>query len=383
MTTGPLGFGWMRLPQKSDNPKDIDFEQVNQMVDEYLSSGFTYFDTSFVYHNGGSESAIKRCLVDRHARSEFVLASKLPTFTITEEEQVDSIFRQQLTNCGVEYFDYYLLHNLNQIRYENEVRRCRMFEHMQAWKREGRIRHIGFSFHDSADVLDRILTEHPEVEAVQIALNYIDWDARLVQAKACYDVIRRHGCKVIVMEPMKGGMLASVPESAERRMKALQPKLSVGSWAIRFASSLEGLLTVLSGMSDLTQIRDNISYMKDFQPLTDTERALLDDVRKEICADGPAGTTDYAPYESINPKGVSAAVILETYDHCMLQPNPAFTAEHNYFTTEKAKHGIAPDERCIPGAAILPDGTDVTELVHQAEDFLTQNAFFSYPLNEQ
>ncbi len=378
MAKGKLGFGWMRLPQKSENPEDIDFEQVNQMVDAYLDAGFDYFDTSYVYHNGKSENAIQRCLISRYPREKFRLASKLPTFAITKEEQVEEIFAQQLEKCGTEYFDYFLLHNVNGIRYEREIKECHMFEHMQQWKKDGKIRHIGFSYHDSADNLDKILSEHPEVEFVQIALNYIDWNAYLIQAKKCYEVIRKHGCQVIVMEPMKGGMLAKVPEKAEALMKQEAPRMSPASWAIRFAAGLDGILTVLSGMSDLAQVEDNISYMKDFQPLNDRELKILKEVSCIYKEEGPVHTADFSKYEEISPKGVSAAAILEAYNNCMLQPNPGFAAEHNYFSVEKAKHGIKTEENCIPLPAVLSEGTDISDMVKEAEGFLNSNAFFQY-----
>lgn len=378
MAKGKLGFGWMRLPQKSENPEDIDFEQVNQMVDAYLDAGFDYFDTSYVYHNGKSENAIQRCLISRYPREKFRLASKLPTFAITKEEQVEEIFAQQLEKCGTEYFEYFLLHNVNGIRYEREIKECHMFEHMQQWKKDGKIRHIGFSYHDSADNLDKILSEHPEVEFVQIALNYIDWNAYLIQAKKCYEVIRKHGCQVIVMEPVKGGMLAKVPEKAEALMKQEAPRMSPASWAIRFATGLDGILTVLSGMSDLAQVEDNISYMKDFQPLNDRELKILKEVSRIYKEEGPVHTADFSKYEEISPKGVSAAAILEAYNNCMLQPNPGFAAEHNYFSVEKAKHGIKTEENCIPLPAVLSEGTDISDMVKEAEGFLNSNAFFQY-----
>lgn len=378
MAKGKLGFGWMRLPQKSENPEDIDFEQVNQMVDAYLDAGFDYFDTSYVYHNGKSENAIQRCLISRYPREKFRLASKLPTFAITKEEQAEEIFAQQLEKCGTEYFDYFLLHNVNGIRYEREIKECHMFEHMQQWKKDGKIRHIGFSYHDSADNLDKILSEHPEVEFVQIALNYIDWNAYLIQAKKCYEVIRKHGCQVIVMVPVKGGMLAKVPEKAEALMKQEAPRMSPASWAIRFAAGLDGILTVLSGMSDLAQVEDNISYMKDFQPLNDRELKILKEVSRIYKEEGPVHTADFSKYEEISPKGVSAAAILETYNNCMLQPNPGFAAEHNYFSVEKAKHGIKTEENCIPLPAVLSEGTDISDMVKEAEEFLNSNAFFQY-----
>lgn len=373
-----LGFGMMRLPQMSAEPTDIDFEQVNRMVDHFLETGFTYFDTSYVYHNGGSESAVRKCLVDRHPRDRFLLASKLPTFAITEEHQVEEIFLQQLDRCGVDYFDYYLLHNVNEIRYRQVIRDTHMFEHLKQWKAEGKIKHIAFSVHDSADVLDRILDEHPEVEAVQIALNYYDWDSYLVQSRKCYEVIRKHGRQVIVMEPVKGGMLAKVPAEAEKQMRAVHPDASPASWALRFAASLDGVLAVLSGMSTLEQMEENTATFSSLRPLDGREREILEQTARLYRESGSAGTADFNRYESINPRGISAATILDTWNSCMLQPVPTFGAEHNYFSSEKAKFGLHKKDRCIPGQAILPDGTDVTELVHKAEDFLNESAFFQY-----
>ena len=380
MSSSKLGFGMMRLPQRSPEATDIDFDQVSQMVDRFLEAGFTYFDTSWAYHNGASETAVKRCLVSRHPRDRFVLASKLPTFAITREEEAEEIFAQQLERCGVDYFDYYLLHNVNWMRCRQIIRDAHLFEHMQQWKEQGKIRHIAFSFHDTADVLDQILTEHPEVEAVQIALNYFDWDARYIQARLCYETIRAHGRQVIVMEPVKGGMLAKAPEAAEALMRAQRPEDSIVSWALRFAAGLDGVLAVLSGMSTPEQVADNIATFQRFQPINEKEREILRQTAGLYRQSGPVGTADFTPYEAINPNGVSAADILDAYNACMLQPVPTFGAEGNYFSCQKAKRGLRREDRCIPGPAVLADGTDVTELVHRAEDFLSENSFFQYDL---
>ena len=378
MEKARLGFGWMRLPQKSAETTDIDFDQVKQMVDEYMEAGFNYFDTSFVYHGGKSENAIKECLVKRKDRDSFILTSKLPTFAITKEEQVEEIFSQQLENCGVDYFDNFLLHNLNQIRYEREVQSCHMFEHMKRWKEEGKIKHIGFSFHDSADVLDRILTEHPEVEVVQIVVNYMDWEAQFIQSRKCYETIRRHDCQVLIMEPVKGGLLANPPAEAKALLKEAAPALSPAAWALRFAGSLDGIMAVISGMSNLEQVRDNIATMGRFAPITEEEKELLAKVVRIYDESGPLGKVDLTPFAAINPKGISAAAILETWNHCMIQPVPTFAAEQNYFSTEKAKQGIKMDEPCLPKKVLLADGTDVTELVKGVEKFLTDTMFFKY-----
>lgn len=378
MKHGALGFGLMRLPQRSAEPTDIDTEQLKKMVDRFLEAGFDYFDTSFVYHNGGSEAAIRECLVERYPRDRFRLASKLPTFAITEEKQVEEIFHRQLENCGVESFDYYLLHNVNGIRYRQIIRDAHLFEHMKQWKADGKIKHIAFSFHDTADVLDQILTEHPEVEAVQIAVNYYDWNSYLVQSRACYEVIRRHGKQVIIMEPVKGGMLAEAPEAAEGLLRSEHPDWSPAAWALRFAAGLDGVLAVLSGMSTLEQVEENAAALRDTRPLTDREREVLAQAARLYRESGPARTADFSRYEAVSPRGISAAVILDTYNSCMLQPVPTFGAEHNYFSTEKAKHGLRKEDLCIPDAVILADGTDATELVHQAERFLNENSFFQY-----
>ncbi len=378
MKNGTLGFVLMRLPQRSAESTDIDTEQLKNMVDRFLESGFNYFDTSFVYHNGGSEAAIRECLVDRYPRERFRLASKLPTFAITEEKQVEEIFRQQLEKCGVEYFDYYLLHNVNGIRYRQIIQDTHMFEHMKRWKADGKIKHIAFSFHDTADVLDQILTEQPEVEAVQIVVNYYDWNSYLVQSKACYEVIRKHGKQVIIMEPVKGGMLAKAPEAAERLLRAEHPDWSPAAWALRFASGLDDVVAVLSGMSTLKQMEENVATLQDAKPLTRQEQRVLEEAARLYRESGPAQTADFSRYEAVSPKSISAAVILDTYNSCMLQPVPIYGAEHNYFPAEKANQGRHKEDFCYPDSVILADGTDATELVHQAEQFLNENSFFQY-----
>lgn len=378
MENGNLGFGLMRLPQRSAESTDIDTEQLNEMVDTFLQAGFTYFDTSWAYHNGGSETAIRECLVKRHPRNRFLLASKLPTFAITKESEVEEIFQQQLDRCGVEYFDYYLLHNVNSMRYRQIIRKTHMFDYMKKWKETGKIKHIAFSFHDTADALDQILTEHPEVEAVRIVVNYFDWNAYLVQSKACYDVIRKHGKQVIVMEPVKGGMLAKVPDAVQELLRAEHLDWSPAAWALRFAGSLDGVLAVLSGMSTLEQVKENVATMQNMQPLTKQEQDILTETARLYRGTGPAGNADFSSYKTINSKGVSAAVILDTYNSCMLQPDPTFGAEHNYFSAEKAKHGLHKDDLCIPGEVILENGVNITEFIHKAEEFLNEHSFFQY-----
>lgn len=373
-----LGFGLMRLPQGSQDPTDIDLEQVKQMVDRFLERGFTYFDTSYVYHNGASETAIREALVKRHPRESFLLASKFPTFIMPSEDQVDGIFAEQLEKCGVDYFDYYLLHNLNRVLYAGEVQQAHLFDHMKQWKVAGKIRHIAFSYHDDAAHLDQILAEHPEVDAVQIALNYYDWEEPFIQAKACYEVIRKHGRQVIVMEPVKGGTLSKVPDGAEYLFQELNSDASPASYAVRFAASMDGVLTVLSGMSNLEQVEDNTGYMQDFQPLTDDERRTLDAMKAEYQKTWKYQCADWSALDD-NAFGVPVSGILRAYNSLLIQPNPTFGAELNYYKSFRSGYDRAFETGDYAAQTEKIGGAfDVNEALREAIDFETKNSFQSY-----
>ena len=269
--TPKLGFGLMRLPKKDGV---IDVEALKEMVDLFLGAGFTYFDTAFAYT--GSEEAIREALVRRYPRSAYTLASKINVaerFAPDGEASKSQLFTS-LERSGAGYFDYYLLHAIkeqNVSRYEE----FGIWDFVREQKEAGLIRHLGFSFHDSPELLDRLLTEHPEVEFVQLQINYADWEDPRVASRKNYEVARRHGKSVVVMEPVKGGKLADPPDEVKKRMRACRPELSAASWAIRFAASLDGILTVLSGMSNREQMLDNLSYMKDFSPLNGEEQAVV------------------------------------------------------------------------------------------------------------
>ncbi|MBR5437362.1 MAG: aldo/keto reductase [Clostridia bacterium] len=269
-----LGFGCMRLPladKKDDSAVDI--EQVKEMVDAYLKEGFNYFDTAYMYHKGKSERFVKEALVKRHPRDSFYLADKLPVGMMKKAEDKETIFLDQKEKCGVDYFDYYLLHCLDKKNFK-AAEKYGVFEYLAERKKAGEIRVLGFSFHDTADVLDDILTKHPEMEFVQLQINYLDWENKNVQSRKCYEVARKHGTPIIVMEPVRGGALANVPAVVKNMFREKDESLSVASWAIRFTASLDGVFMVLSGMSDMAQLKDNMGYMKDFIPLTDEEKEL-------------------------------------------------------------------------------------------------------------
>lgn len=271
-----LGFGAMRLPQiEADGQRVIDMETTKKMFDAYLAAGFTYFDTAYMYHGGKSETTLRELVVKRYPRDAFTITDKLPLSGKPGADELEGIFNEQLARCGVDYFDYYWLHSVNRQNYEH-AEKVGAFGFIQQKKAEGKTKHIGFSYHDTAELLDEILTAHPEVEYVQLQINYLDWEDEKIQSRKCYEVCVKHQKPVIVMEPIKGGRLAGLPEEAERLLKAKEPESSIASWAVRYAASLENVMVVLSGMSTPEQVADNVAYMQDFQPLNEEEYALVE-----------------------------------------------------------------------------------------------------------
>ena len=270
-----LGFGLMRLPRIEGGADDqVDVELFKKMADVFMARGFTYYDTAYMYHRGMSERFFKEAVVERYPRESFTITDKLPMMMVQEEGDLERIFNEQLERTGAGYFDYYWLHNLNTRTYE-VAERTNAFAFVQKKMEEGLVRHLGFSFHDNAELLDRILTAHPEVEIVQLQINYLDWNDPFVQSGKCYEVAVKHGKLITVMEPVKGGKLAKLPKEAEEKLQALEPGMSPASFAIRFVAGLPNVFMVLSGMSNLEQTEDNTSYMKDFVPLTEEEVEAL------------------------------------------------------------------------------------------------------------
>ena len=272
-----LGFGFMRLPLIDPNdPSSVDVEKVNAMVDEYIGAGFNYFDTSWIYHSYTSESFVKKCVVDRYPREKLQISSKMPLKFIkgATYEKVDEVFQGQLKSCGVNFFDTYLMHGINRASYET-AKKIGTFEYMNEKVKSGVIGRFGASTHDDPEFLDMMLTEHPEIEFVYLQVNYLDWDNPTINSKGMCDVAHKHGKYILVMEPCKGGMLSKVPPKAEKLMKDYNPDASIASWAIRFAASAPAVDRVMSGMSTMDQVLDNVKTMRDFKPLNKEELDII------------------------------------------------------------------------------------------------------------
>lgn len=269
-----FGFGFMRLPMNGDK---VDNAQLCDMVDLFLENGFNYFDTAHGYVGGKSEVALRECLTSRYSRDRYILTDKLTDFYFKKQEDIRPFFEQQLAACGVDYFDFYLMHAQNAESFAF-FKKCKAYETALELQKEGKFRHFGISFHDTADVLEQILTEYPQIEAVQIQLNYVDYDDPVVQSRKCYEVCERFNKPVIVMEPVKGGNLANLPDDAKVVLDGLNNG-SPASYAVRFAAGFNKIMMVISGMSDMEQMKDNIGTMKDFKPLTETEFKAIEQVK--------------------------------------------------------------------------------------------------------
>ena len=306
-----FGFGMMRLPMKDE---EVDVEQTNKMVDYFIENGFNYFDTAHGYLNGKSEKAVKTCLSSRHQRDEYILTNKLTGSFFQKNEDIRPFFEEQLENTGVDYFDFYLMHAQNAKEFE-KFKKCKAYETAFALKKEGKVKHVGISFHDRAEVLDQILTEYPDIEIVQIQFNYLDYNDLSVQSKLVYEVCKKHDKPVLVMEPVKGGNLVKLPEDAQSILDALHGG-SIASYAIRFASSFKNIRVVLSGMSDLAQMEDNVSFMKEFKPFTEEEFKAVEKVAEAFHSHHmiPCTGCHYCVEENHCPKKIRIPDIFSAYN---------------------------------------------------------------------
>ncbi len=366
-----LGFGLMRLPLlDKDDQSSIDIETVKRMVDTFMENGFTYFDTAYPYHRDNSEAAFREAVAKRYPRCAYTITDKLSLFMIREEKELPGFFAGQLERLGVEYVDYYWLHGLNGQTYR-QAEEMHAFEFVQQKKAEGKIRHIGLSFHDKAELLDEILTTHPEMEYVQIQLNYLDWDDLAIESRLCYEVAVKHRKPVIVMEPVKGGSLIQIPEEAKQLYKKVRPELSVASWAIRFAASPPHVMMVLSGMSDEQQMTDNISYMKDFQPLNDEEKNTVEQAVQIIRASAGIPCTSCRYCTDTCPKKIAIPDYFALYNNLKRFGTAAALGTKIYYGNLTQTHGKASDcLQCGKCEKLCPQHLPIRRYLQEAAETL-------------
>ena len=341
-----LGMGMMRLPVLDENDfSSVDYEQVNEMVDFFMESGFNHFDTAYPYHEGLSEVAFRKCVVERYPRDSFKVADKLPLFSITEESQLEPIFSEQLERCGVDYFDYYLMHNVSGYS-EAGWLDVDSFSFANKKKEEGYIKHLGLSTHADAEFLDNMLTLHPEMEFVLLQINYLDWEDEGIQSKKCLEVARKHGKPVMVMEPFKGGFLADVPKDAEKIMKDYNPDASVVSWALRFVASLDDVCVILTGASSIDQMKENIAEFNNFTPLNDEEYKIIEEVAEIINSNITVDCTKCRYCVDSCPEEIDIAKIFDYYNKDKLLGEQAWSQFGNAYVNYSKIPGVGLASDC-------------------------------------
>ena len=360
-----LGFGCMRFP---NNDGVIDTAEVNKMVDYYIENGFNYFDTARGYHNGKSELTLKECLTSRYPRDKYLLTNKLTEPYFKSEEDIIPFFNSQLEACGVEYFDFYLMHAQNAKNYQ-KFKKFHAYETAFKLKEEGKIKHVGLSFHDKAEVLDMILNENPDIEIVQIQLNYIDYESASIESRKCYEVCVKHDKPVIVMEPVKGGSLVNLPEEADKILKDLNGG-SNASYAIRFAAGFDNVRVVLSGMSNMEQMIDNTSYMKDFKPLNDKEVEAINKVCEVFNSLNmiPCTSCRYCIEENSCPMDILIPNMFSTYN--IKKQFNTWNADM-YYNSFIVSNGKASDcIECGMCESVCPQGLQIRDLLKEvAQEF--------------
>ena len=357
---GKFGFGCMRLPMING---EVDMPQFCEMVDAFLSSGLNYFDTAHGYLDGKSELALRKGLTSRYLRNKYILTNKLSTHFFTREDQIRPLFEEQLRACGVEYFDFYLMHAQDKANFE-KYKKCRAYETALELKKEGKVRHFGISFHDRADVLDRILTEYPQIEAVQIQFNYVDFEDPSVESRKVYETALKHDKPVIVMEPVKGGSLVNLPEEAQQVFDALSGG-SNASFALRFAAGFDNMMMVLSGMSTIGQMQENISFMADPEKLNDEETAAVNRVREIFTSLNmiPCTACHYCVLDNDCPKDIRIPELFSCYN---LKTTFQSWNQDYYYTINTRGHGKASDcLKCGKCEKICPQHLPIRKLLEQ------------------
>ena len=365
-TMPKLGFGLMRLPE---NDGVIDHEQVCRMVDSYMDAGMNYFDTAYVYHGGKSEVAAREALVKRYPRDSFMIATKLPAWEIKKSEDVDRIFNEQLERAGVDYFDFYLLHSVEDGSNYDTYEKYDCFSWGMKMKEEGKIRHLGFSFHGSPELLSEVLDKHPETEFVQIQLNYLDRTNPVVRSQELYEILSSRNIPIIVMEPVRGGMLANMAPEIEEKFKEVRPDASVASWALRFVGSLPGVMTILSGMSNEEQMKDNINTFKNFEPLTDEEFAIVNEVTSDILNMKQIGCTACKYCCDGCPMQISIPDVFRTIN--TLRRYPDDWRAKNFYSGVASRGGRASDcIGCGQCESVCPQHLPIIDLLKEAAEIL-------------
>ena len=361
-----LGFGLMRLPE---NDGVIDHEQVCRMVDKYLDAGLTYFDTAYVYHGGKSEVEAREALVKRHPRESFTLATKLPAWEIKKAEDVDRIFNEQLERAGVDYFDFYLLHSIEDGNNYDTYVKYNCFEWGVKKREEGKIKHFGFSFHGSPELLTEIVDAHPEIEFVQIQYNYLDRSNPVVRSQELYEILHERNIPIVVMEPVRGGMLASMAPEVEAKFKAKQPDKSVASWALRFVASQPGIMTILSGMSNEEQMEDNLKTFTNFEPLAEDELAIVNEVTQDILSIPQIGCTACKYCCDGCPMNISIPDVFRTIN--TLRRYPDDWRSKNFYNGLIQRHGKASDcIACGQCEGVCPQHLPIIDLMKEAAEIL-------------